>query len=355
VHRLSSVQLSEPELTQTKPLLHVEARLQDGPLDIRAVWHSEDMLPFTVTRHVETLADTVKLCTANPGASIQALLGPTTHDLDQIWGWNHVLPPTYDRCMHDVISERAQQQPDKEAISSFDGSLTYAQVDQYSTFLAGLLRTELGVKLHDFVPVCFEKSRWTVVAVLAVMKSGGTMVLMDPTLPLARLQNMAKQVGAKAMVSSRKQHDLARSILPGGAFVTVDSDTFKHLSEPQRALEAAAAPALPQVPASALMYIIFTSGSTGTPKGVKISHQTYTSSAFPRAKAVGYTAESRVLDFASYAFDVSIDSMLLTLANGGCLCIPSDEDRLNDINSVMRDMRVNYAGITPSMVHSQGP
>ena len=285
------------------------------------------------------------MCIANPGATIKSLLGPTTHDLDQIWGWNHLLPPTYDSCMHDIISDRAKRHPDKEAISSFDGSLTYGQVDRYSTFLAGLLKTELGVALHDFVPVCFEKSRWTIVAVLAVMKSGAAMVLMDPTLPLARLQNMAEQVGAKVMVSSSKQNDLSKFILPTGKFVTVDPNTFTSLSGP----EAPVTVRLPKVPASALMYIIFTSGSTGTPKGVKISHQTYTSSAFPRAQAVGYTEESRVLDFASYAFDVSIDSMLLTLANGGCLCIPSDEDRLNDINSVMRDMKVNYAGITPSM------
>ena len=268
------------------------------------------MLPFTVTRHVETLADTVKLCIANPGATIKSLLGPTAHDLDQIWGWNHLLPPTYDSCMHDIISARAEQHPDKEAISSFDGSLTYGQVDRYSTFLAGSLKMELGVQLDDFVPVCFEKSRWTIVAVLAVMKSGATMVLMDPTLPLARLQNMAEQVGAKAMVSSSKQHDLSRSILPTGKFITVDPDAFTSLSGPEPPLTAR----LPKVPASALMYIIFTSGSTGTPKGVKISHQTYTSSAFPRAQAVGYTEESRVLDFASYAFDVSIDSMLLTLS-----------------------------------------
>ncbi len=303
------------------------------------------MLPFTVTRHVETLADTVRLCIANPGATIKSLLGPTTHDLDQIWGWNHLLPPTYDSCMHDIISDRAKRHPDKEAISSFDGSLTYGQVDRYSTFLAGLLKTELGVELHDVVPVCFEKSRWTIVAVLAVMKSGATMVLMDPTLPLARLQNMAEQVGAKVMVSSSKQNGLSGSILPTGKFIIVGTNTFTPLSGP----EAPIAAQLSKVPASALMYIIFTSGSTGTPKGVMISHQTYTSSAFPRAQAVGYTEESRVLDFASYAFDVSIDSMLLTLANGGCLCIPSDEDRLNDINSVMRDMKVNYAGITPSM------
>jgi amino acid adenylation domain-containing protein len=313
----------------------------EGGLEIKPVWHSENMLPFTVTWHVESLAETVKLCAARPDAPIQSLLGPTNHDLDAIWGWNHELPPTNDFCMHDVISERAQRHPDKEAISSWDGSLTYGQIDRYSTHLARVLRTDLGVQLHDFVPLCFEKSRWTIVAVLAVMKAGATMVMMDPTLPLARLQNMKEQVSAKAMVASRLQHDLAKSVLPDGKLVVVDQDTFANIPASQQPL--------PPVPASALMYIIFTSGSTGTPKGVKISHQTYSSSAIPRARAVGYTEESRVLDFAAYAFDVSIDSMLLTLANGGCLCIPSDEDRLNDINGAMRAMRVNYAGITPSV------
>jgi non-ribosomal peptide synthetase component F/aryl carrier-like protein/NRPS condensation-like uncharacterized protein len=89
--------------------------------------------------------------------------------------------------------------------------------------------------------------------------------------------------------------------------------------------------------------------NTGTPKGVKISHESYTSSAFPRSQAVGYTSTSRVLDFASYAFDVSIDSMFLTFMRGGTLCIPSDEDRMNDINKVIREMRVNYAGLTPTV------
>ncbi|KAK3900402.1 hypothetical protein C8A05DRAFT_35970 [Staphylotrichum tortipilum] len=328
----------------SSPLLHIEARVDGGSLQARPVWHSEDMLPFTVTRHVENLSDSVKLCLSNPRATIQSLLGPTRHDLEQIWGWNHVRPTTYDCCMHDIISKGARQRPDKEAIASWDGNLTYGQIDQYSTYMAHLLQTQLGVQPHDFVPVCFEKSRWTVVAVLAVMKAGATMVLMDPTLPLVRLQNMAVQVGAKAMVTSRKQHDLSTSILPDGKLVTVEQEAFAALPNTPTTL-----PALTPVSPDTLMYIIFTSGSTGTPKGVKISHRTYSSSAFPRAQAVGYTENSRVLDFASYAFDVSIDSMLLTLANGGCLCIPSDEDRLNDINQVMRDMRVNYAGITPSM------
>ncbi|KAL1853699.1 NRPS protein [Paecilomyces lecythidis] len=166
---------------------------------------------------------------------------------------------------------------------------------------------------------------------------------MDPTLPLARLQNMAMQVGAKMMVTSRKQYSLSRSVMENERLIIVEEDTFKKFPDFQ------CFPELVAVPPSTLMYMIFTSGSTGTPKGVKISHETYTSSAIPRSKAVGYTESSRVLDFASYAFDVSIDSMLLTFGNGGCLCIPSDEDRLNDINEVIRKMRVNYAGLTPSV------
>lgn len=316
--------------------------MENGDLNIRPVWHSDNILPYTITRHIESLVDTIEMCISSPEKPIEDCLHATKHDLDTVWSWNHELPPTYDFCMHEMISERAWEFPDKEAILSWDGALTYSEIDRHSTVLASTLQ-EAGVVLHDFIPVCFEKSRWTIVAVLAVMKAGGTIVLMDPTLPLARLQNMAKQVNAKTMVSSELQQELASSILPDGQRFVVKADIFSNISASQ------VLPELPTVPASALMYIIFTSGSTGTPKGVKISHQTYTSSAIPRAKAVGYTPTSRVLDFASYAFDVSIDSMLLTLGNGGCLCIPSDEDRLNDINEVIRKMRINYAGITPSM------
>ncbi|KAJ5501253.1 AMP-dependent synthetase/ligase [Penicillium expansum] len=344
----ASLVLSTSSLSQTSEeakdegIIHLEVRFNNAQLEIRPLWHTENMLPYTVNHHVEALADTVRVCLTNPEATIEQCLRPTESDLNDIWGWNHELPPTYNFCMQDMVAERAREYPDKIAIDSWDGSLTYSQIDQWSTSVAHSLK-EMGVQLHDVLPVCFEKSRWTIVAVLGVMKAGATLALMDPTLPLARLQNMAVQVGAKSMVASRKQYELSLTIMPTGNHFVVEEQAF---TTPENSPSISD---LPVVPSSALMYIIFTSGSTGTPKGVKISHETYTSSAIPRAKAVGYTPESRVLDFASYAFDVSIDSMLLTLGNGGCLCIPSDEDRLNDINEVIRTMRINYAGLTPSV------
>ncbi|TID23425.1 nonribosomal siderophore peptide synthase Sid2 [Venturia nashicola] len=333
---------------KSEGLIYLEVCLDGGRPQIRPLWHSSDVLARSLTRHVETFVDMVKISIQYPNTTIEECFRPTPRDLDEIWGWNHLLPSSYNFCMHDMVTEQAHRYPDKVAVDSWDGSLTYAQVEHYSTLVACSLK-DMGVEIHDIVPICFEKSRWTIVAVLAVMKSGATFVLMDPTLPLARLRNMAEQVRAKSMISSHMQKDLSGAILPGGSCLVLGAETFANLSD------FGVVQNLPSVPPSALMYIIFTSGSTGTPKGVQLSHRTYTSSAIPRAQAVGYMENSRVLDFASYAFDVSIDSMLLTLSHGGCLCIPSDEDRLNDINSAIRDMKINYAGLTPSLARILDP
>lgn len=329
-------------------MLHIEVSFDDERLSIRPVLRSKSVLDNEISRYIKSLADTIKYCVSHPDATVQDCLAPTPSDLDEIWGYNYLLPPTYDFCMHEMVSERARQIPDKVAIDSWDGTLTFGQIDEYSTFMARKLK-EVGVACHDIVPLCFEKSRWAIVAVMAVMKAGATFAMMDPSLPLARLQNMAIQINAKVLVSSRQQHGFSTSILADGKLLVVEQDTFAHpsLLNPSTKLS--------PVNPTTLMYVIFTSGSTGTPKGVTICHRTYTSSAIPRAKAVGYTEKSRVLDFASYAFDVSIDSMFLTVGNGGTLCIPSDEDRLNDINSVIRNMRINYAGITPSMARILDP
>ncbi|KAL6810532.1 acetyl-CoA synthetase-like protein [Trichoderma camerunense] len=334
--------LNENNKAKDDSTLYLETYYMNGHLRILPARTSENVSQYVITQYAEALSHTIRMCISNHDAVIEDFLHPFPHDMDQIWQWNHSLPQTYDCCMHDIVSGRAQESPDKVAILSWDGSLTYAEVDRCSSLLALLLR-ERGVEAHEFLPLCFEKSKWTVVAVLAVMKAGGTMVLMDPALPIARLRNMAEQVNAKTMVVSRNQYNLATDILPHGEFIILEAETFACFED------FVTFPALPVVHPSTLMYIIFTSGSTGTPKGVQVSHRSYSSSAFPRAKAVGYNNNSRVLDFASYAFDVSIDSMILTLANGGCLCIPSDEDRLNDINTAMRSMKVNYAGLTPSV------
>ncbi|KAL2110714.1 hypothetical protein VUR80DRAFT_841 [Thermomyces stellatus] len=340
--------------------------------------------------------------------------GMTPSDLAQIWTWNEHVPETITQHTHDAISHRARLHPHKRAVESWDGNLTYGEVESYSTCLA-LRLVAAGVQVGTPMPLLFEKSRWTVVGVLAVMKAGGTFILMDPSQPEARLHTIVEEAAAKFLLTSARQEEVAGRIAPEAErFVIPDGDmssgggvTSRQLSPapvpdafseaigttqnipdidgttspsnagsspsqltpvsdlptvspallptPPPSVNDVPKPSLPTIPPSTPMYIIFTSGSTGKPKGVVISHANYASGAVPRARAVGYSSHSRVFDFASYAFDVSIDCMLCTLAAGGTLCVPSDATRMNDLSGAIRDSGVNMAHMTPSVARVLDP
>ncbi|KAK0615529.1 Nonribosomal peptide synthetase 4 [Lasiodiplodia hormozganensis] len=305
------------------------------------------MTSYMANRHLESALTILTTLTTVPlSTPISSLLHPTPSDLTQIWHWNASLPPTIPAPIHTLITSRASTHPHTLAIDAWDGRWTYAEVDSLSTQLAKHLRA-LGLDAGAIAPLCFEKSRWTVIAVLAVMKTGAAFTLTDPSQPLARLQTIAETVGARYVLTSARHAGLGEAMAPGATAVPVCAETFEGDGDGENGLLSAELPA--QVPLGALMYVIFTSGSTGKPKGVMLSHGAYGSGTLPRAAAVGYDEISRVLDFASYAFDVAIDSMLATLSHGGCLCIPSDAERLNDLSGFIRRAKVTMANLTPSV------
>lgn len=64
---------------------------------------------------------------------------------------------------------------------------------------------------------------------------------------------------------------------------------------------------------------------------------------------------TRVFDFVSYSFDVSWSNTLQTLIRGGCLCIPDETERRNDISGAFNRMNCDYSYFTPSVVRSLDP
>ncbi|KAF2468422.1 nonribosomal peptide synthetase 6 [Lindgomyces ingoldianus] len=284
--------------------------------------------------------------------SLSRIADISQEELSQIWSWNTPLPPTINQCMHDIIRDRCFQCPEKVAVDSWDGKLTYAHIERYSTELAQNLLL-LVKSPQTIIPLLFEKSRWTIVALLAVMKAGAAFALLDPAQPEGRLRAIAKQISAPLIVTSKAQAALGFRIATGVTIIPISESNFTKIDQPFSSRQPIIS--LPPVPPSAPLYIQFTSGSTGKPKGVVISHSNYTSGAIPRAYAVGYRSHTRCLDFASYAFDVSIDCMLCTLANGGTLCTPSEEMRINNLSGAIRDMKVTMAHMTPSVARILDP
>lgn len=107
-------------------------------------------------------------------------------DLQQIGSWNASIPESEERCVHDLISAQARRSPDAPAISAWDGEMDYGELDLLSTRLAIRLM-QFGIGPNFLVPLCFDKSMWTSVAMVAVMKTGAGFILMDVDQPRARL------------------------------------------------------------------------------------------------------------------------------------------------------------------------
>lgn len=97
---------------------------------------------------------------------------------------------------------------------------------------------------------------------------------------------------------------------------------------------------------------LFTSGSTGRPKGIVQQHSKASTNAQTCTQTSGITAVSRVLQWAAYAFDMSVIDMLVALVGGGCICIPSEHDRMNNFAHAIRSMNVDCATLTPSIANA---
>lgn len=80
-----------------------------------------------------------------------------------------------------------------------------------------------------------------------------------------------------------------------------------------------------------------------------MEHGSFVSSAEEHSKALHINSGSRVLQFAAYTYDVSMGEILTTLMQGGCVCVPSEEQRLGNLAAAVNSLKVNWAFLTPTV------
>ncbi len=272
----------------------------------------------------------------------------TPSELKLLWDWNATVPVSVQRCVHTIVEDKAREQPTAMAVCAWDGNLTYKTLDQLPTALAAQLSSR-GLDSDSLVPLCFHKSKWAAVAILAVLKAGGAFVLLDPSLPEQRLQAIVRQLTAKLIVSSESNHLLSSKLVTTAkSVVIVDPDSMLEFDGGDNPEYRGASP-------SSTCYVVFTSGSTGTPKGIMITHENASSALHHHVQRLELTAETRIFDFASYSTDVSISNLFLVWAAGGCLCVPTESDRNNNPEQSIIDLRANTIDMTPSLARLLSP
>ena len=61
------------------------------------------------------------------------------------------------------------------------------------------------------------------------------------------------------------------------------------------------------------------------------------------------------MQFAAYVWDLSIFEVWASLTTGGCICIPSEEQRLGNLAKAVSDLQAEWAFFTPTFARSLEP
>ncbi|MFF9184656.1 amino acid adenylation domain-containing protein [Streptomyces misionensis] len=200
--------------------------------------------------------------------------------------------------------------PGATALRCGDDSATYAELDALSGGLAVALR-KAGVAEGSPVGVLLRRGLWSVAAIEGIWRAGGAYVPLDPELPAQRLAFMAEEAGLHCVVAEPATAAAAGPLAP----VAVDVTTVAPDPGGPR----------PRPHPRQLAHVIFTSGSTGRPKAVGVEHAALASHVAAARQRLGITAADRVLAFASFSFDASLDQVLPALTSGATVVMRPEE------------------------------
>ena len=108
--------------------------------------------------------------------------------------------PAWHGTVLDLFAEQVRRVPDAVALTDGAGRLTYRELDEEATRLAGAL-AEAGVGSGDVVAVATGRTNDLAIALLAVMRSGAAYLPVDPQYPEARITYMLSDARPRVVIT----------------------------------------------------------------------------------------------------------------------------------------------------------
>ena len=255
------------------------------------------------------------------------LLSPTErHQILVEWN-SAVLPGPSQECLHETFEAQVDRTPDRVAILHHGTAITYRDLNTRANQLAHYLK-EHGAGPEILVGVCLGRSIDTVVALLAILKSGAAYLPLDPHYPQDRIAFMLEDAQVPILLTESSYQNTLPAHKAHEVLIDRDSQAWRDRSQRNPS---------PSAKRDNLAYVLYTSGSTGRPKGVALMHQSAVA-LVDWANTV-YSSEeySGVLFATSICFDLSVFEIFAPLSAGGRVILAEDAlelARLPEANEV---------------------
>ena len=262
-----------------------------------------------------------------------------------------------DKTIHQLFEEQVERTPDNIAVVYEQTKLTYKELNERANQLAHYLKQNYNIKPDTLVALCLDRSEHMLISILAVLKSGGAYVPMDPSYPNERIEYILGDTRTTVVVTNEIYEPRLKGLIRGEeeetGIVAIDSSQIQEqlLSQLSNNPEQIACN-------TNLAYIIYTSGTTGNPKGVMIEHKGVVNLAIMQGQEFGLVDAQEVkncLWYANYVFDAHVSELYTAILNGHTLYVISNQLR-NDIkllDNYIKDNAIDIATIPPVLLDTE--
>src|SRR5579864_1852334 len=213
------------------------------------------------------------------------------------------------------INDCARRHPENVAIATGQATLTYGELDQHAGQLARELKDQ-GVGPDVCVGLLLDRSIEMIVGLLAILKTGGAYLAIDPSNPDDRIRFILEDARPPVFLTQEKH----RHRVPEQSIQIQLLDSI--LAPCNAGLEFECASAMPDD----LAYVIYTSGSTGRPKGVLVTQRGLRNYVEWASQAYEFRAGGRTPLYSSLGFDLTVTSLWPTLVSGGCVEVVPEKE-----------------------------
>ncbi len=232
----------------------------------------------------------------------------------------------HDKTIVDLFENQVQKTPDNIAVVFENEKITYKDLNEKANQLALYLHNK-GIKENCIVGILLERSINMIVAILAVLKSGGAYIPIDPDYPKDRIEYMLEDSNCKLLISTKKLYQNSKFNIEH-----IDIDDSEIYKNDAKNLNL-------KINQENLSYIIYTSGSTGKPKGVMLKHKGLSNLINYCNNYIKYLMDNKyrtVISVTTISFDIFFFESIISLQKGLKLVIANQQEQT--IPELLKDL-----------------
>lgn len=236
-------------------------------------------------------------------------------------------------------AELVARQARRPAVFAGDWRPTYGELDAAANRCAHALHAH-GGQTGDRVAVLLRHEASLPAAILAVLKAGCVVVVLNPSDPPARMHQVLADAAPALLVTDAASCQLAQQ-LAGAERKVVCWDEIPAGPE--------TAPAI-SIPSDAPAWLLYTSGTTGKPKGVIQTHRNILHNARRLGRGMEITAADRIALLASPSGGQGLATIWCAWAHGAALGLfPVMEWGVTGLDAWLREYQVTILVASASL------